>query len=94
MGANSAFAATTGFRLDGHEHSDARGLRAIGQIRPFGPVCHPTSLGPPLDQPTAAAEDFARRFDLRPSGRDVAAALLDERPCDGFDGNNLIGHGR
>jgi hypothetical protein len=86
-------AATMGFRLDGHEHSDARGLRTIGQIHLFDPVCHPTSLGPPIDQPAAAAEDLARRFNLRPSGRDVTAALLDERPCDGFDGNSFIGHG-
>jgi hypothetical protein len=57
-------------------------------------VCHPTSLNPPLDQPAAALEDFARRFDLDPSGRDLAPALLDERPRHRVDGNNLFGHRR
>jgi hypothetical protein len=50
-------------------------------------------LGPSLDQPAATLEDFARGFDLNPSGCDLATALLDQRPRHRFDGNNLFGHG-
>jgi hypothetical protein len=93
--ANSTSTVAMGFRLNVHEHSDASRLGTPERNEPcaFVRLVQTAVLGPSLDQPAAAFEDFARGFDLNPSGRDLAAALLDERPRHRFDGNNFFGHG-
>jgi hypothetical protein len=87
--------ATMGLRLDRHEHSDAGRLGTAERNEPcaFVRLVQPAVICPPLDQPAVALEDLTRGLDLNPCGRDLAAALLDERPRHRFDGNNLFGHG-
>jgi hypothetical protein len=94
--ANSALTMTMGFRLDAHKHSDAGRLGPAQRDEPcaFVRLVQTAVLGPSVDQPAAALEDFARGFDLDPGGSNVPPALLDERPGEGFGGNGLIGHGR
>jgi len=84
----------TGFHLDAHEHADASsfGTPERSEPRALVRLVQPGVLGPSLDQPTAALENLARGFDLHPGGCDLAAALLDERPCHRLGGHNFFGH--
>ena len=62
-----------------------------GCLDPAGGIDR-AALGPACQQPAAAPEHLPRRFDLHPSGRDLAATLLDNRARERFGRNRLIGH--
>jgi hypothetical protein len=47
---------------------------------------------PALQQPARADKNRPRGLDLQRRSLDVAAAVIDDLPCDRFDGIGLFGH--